>query len=94
MRVLACSYTGTGLFYKMQTSFGHLTAGFGATNHTYPLVFGETGSFYTSVRTHQIAIHCLASEVYNQSMSTSCGSAGRTTMLYGSYHWTLQVALV
>ncbi|CAL5222763.1 g5175 [Coccomyxa viridis] len=42
------NYTGVGLFYKMQTSHGHLTSGYGSTNHTFPLVFGETGSFYTS----------------------------------------------
>ncbi len=52
MRACACSYTGVGLFYKMQTSHGHMTSGYGTTNHTFPLVFGETGSFYTSVRTH------------------------------------------
>lgn len=45
-----CSYTGAGLFYKMQVSHGHLTAGYGASNHSFPLVFGETGSFLTSVR--------------------------------------------
>ncbi len=45
-----CSYTGVGLFYKMQTSFGSLTAGYGPSKHVFPIVFGETGSFYTAVR--------------------------------------------
>ena len=49
MGLCACSYTGVGLFYKMQTSFGSLTKGYGASNHVFPLAFGETGSFYTSV---------------------------------------------
>ncbi|CAL5222764.1 g5176 [Coccomyxa viridis] len=42
------NYTGVGLFYKMQTSFGSLTTGYGASKHVFPLAFGETGSFYTS----------------------------------------------
>jgi hypothetical protein len=44
------SYTGVGLFYKMQTSFGHFTAGSGYGGRLWPVVFGETGSFYTAVR--------------------------------------------
>ncbi|CAL5227268.1 g10199 [Coccomyxa viridis] len=44
------NYTGVGLFYKMQTSFGSLTAGYGPSKHVFPIVFGETGSFYTAVR--------------------------------------------
>ncbi len=45
----ACSYTGVGLFTKMQTSFGSLTTGYGPSKHIFPLAFGETGSFYTAV---------------------------------------------
>ena len=44
------SFTGVGLFYKMQTSFGHFTAGSGFGGRVWPVVFGETGSFYTAVR--------------------------------------------
>ena len=50
-----CSYTGVGLFYKMQVSFGTLSMGYGPNSHMFPVVFGETGSFYTSVRTYHIA---------------------------------------
>ena len=51
-----CSYTGVGLFYKMQVSFGTLSMGYGPTNHSFPVVFGETGSFYTSVRKYCLAL--------------------------------------
>lgn len=84
MRAFACSYTGVGLFYKMQTSHGHLTSGYGSTNHTFPLVFGETGSFYTSVRTYPIATYCLTSETQScWSVSARCEFAGKL-MLYRS----------
>ena len=55
----ACSYTGVGLFYKMQTSFGSLTVGYGPSNHIFPLAFGETGSFYTAVSACCSATPCL-----------------------------------
>lgn len=45
------SVTGAGLFYKMQMSFGHLTAPAGGfMGHVFPVAIGETGSFYTAVR--------------------------------------------
>ena len=42
------STTGAGLFYKMQTSFGYFT-GAGYNGQQFPVVIGETGSFYTAV---------------------------------------------
>ena len=33
----------------MQNSFGYLTSGTGYNGQIFPLAFGETGSFYTSV---------------------------------------------
>lgn len=44
------SYTGVGLFTKMQNSFGYLTSGTGYNGKIFAVAFGETGSFYTSVR--------------------------------------------
>ncbi len=46
---MTCSYTGVGLFTKMQNSFGWATAGTGYNGHIFAVAFGETGSFYTSV---------------------------------------------
>ena len=48
------SYTGVGLFTKMQTSFGSLTTATGYNGHQFPLAFGETGSFYTAVSSRTV----------------------------------------
>ena len=66
----------------MQTSFGYLTSGQGYGGHVFPLVFGETGSFFTAVgpffprarafQDREIQRTCIRSGAsYNQS-STTC----------------------
>ncbi len=50
-RAHAHSFTGQALWTRMHNSFGYLTQQ-GYLGVRFPIVFGETGSFYTSVR-HQ-----------------------------------------
>ncbi len=47
----ARSFTGQALWTRMHNSFGYLTQQ-GYLGVRFPVVFGETGSFYTSVRHH------------------------------------------
>ncbi len=44
----ARSYTGAGLWNRMSTSFGYLNK-FGYGGHVFPVVIGESGSYYTDV---------------------------------------------
>ena len=81
-----CSYTGVGLFYKMQVSFGTLSMGYGPNSHMFPVVFGETGSFYTSVRTYHIAttlLVFLAAQIWGcKIVSVRSGTAGIAVQAY------------
>ncbi len=53
-RAHAHSFTGQALWTRMHNSFGYLTQQ-GYLGVRFPVVFGETGSFYTSVR-HQLRV--------------------------------------
>ncbi len=45
-----CRVSGQALWARMQNSFGYLTSGQGYQGHVFPVVFGETGSMYLTVR--------------------------------------------
>ena len=46
----ARSVAGQSLWTRMYNSFGYLTKA-GYNGHVFPIVFGETGTFLTAVRT-------------------------------------------
>ena len=50
--------SGPALWERMQNSFGYLATG-GYNGHVFPVVIGETGSLYTSVRSPELR-PCLA----------------------------------
>ena len=45
-----CRVSGQALWERMQNSFGYLTSGQGYQGHVFPVVFGESGSMYLTVR--------------------------------------------
>lgn len=48
-KLRACRYTGSALWSRMTNSFGYLNK-LGYAGHLFPIVIGETGSFYTSAQ--------------------------------------------
>lgn len=48
MKAIHYRFTGTDLYDRMSTSFGYFNK-IGYKGHLFPIVIGETGSFYTDV---------------------------------------------
>ena len=55
-------YTGSALWSRMTNSFGYLNK-LGYAGHLFPIVIGETGSFYTSAQVR--CLHLLQRLIYH-----------------------------